>query len=212
VLRAGLLRLTMTPPQEWRALEATLRPFIARRVATPADVDDVLQETFTRVHRGASQVADDERFGPWVYRVARNAIADHHRMRARHPVRGDDVPEVPEVRDEERVFTCRIDEHISAMVEMLPEPTRTTLRLSELEGRSQADIARALGVPLTTVRSRVQRGRARLREMVEAMCAVEVDARGRLVSCDHRADGCCGPARDEVSHAPLARGVREGSA
>jgi RNA polymerase sigma-70 factor (ECF subfamily) len=201
----------MTPTHEWRALEATLRPFIARRVATPADIDDVLQETFTRVHRGASQVADDERFGPWVYRVARNAIADHHRMRARHPVRDAEAPEVPEALDEERVFTCRIDEHIGTMVELLPEPTRTTLRLSELEGRSQADIARALGVPLTTVRSRVQRGRARLREMVEAMCAVEVDARGRLVACDHRADACCGPARDEGSHTPLARAVREGS-
>lgn len=202
----------MTPTHEWRALEATLRPFIARRVATPADVDDVLQETFARVHRGASQVADDERFGPWVYRVARNAIADHHRMRARHPVRSDEGPDLPEVRDEERVFTCRIDQHIGALVDSLPEPTRTTLRLSELEGRGQADIARDLGVPLTTVRSRVQRGRARLREMVEAMCAVEVDARGRLVACDHRADACCGPARDEVSHAPLARGVTEGSA
>lgn len=200
------------PTHAWRALEATLRPFIARRVATPADVDDVLQETFTRVHRGASQVADDERFGPWVYRVARNAIADHHRMRARHPVRCDDGAEVPEVLDEERVFTCRIDQHIGALVDFLPEPTRTTLRLSELEGRAQADIARDLGVPLTTVRSRVQRGRARLREMVEAMCAVEVDVRGRLVACDHRADACCDPARDAVLLAPLARTVREGSA
>ncbi|MFO0626298.1 MAG: sigma-70 family RNA polymerase sigma factor [Polyangiales bacterium] len=202
----------MTPAQTWRALESTLRPFIARRVATPADVDDVLQETFTRVHRGASQVHDDERFGPWVYRIARNAIADHHRMRARHPLRGDEAPEVAEATEEERVFTCRIDEHITALVELLPEPTRTTLRLSELEGRSQADIARTLGVPLTTVRSRVQRGRARLREMVEAMCAVEVDARGRLVACDHRADVCCGPAHDASTHDPMAGCVAEGRA
>lgn len=195
MLRAGVLRLTMAPGPEargaWRALDATLRPFVARRVPTPADVDDVLQETFARIHRGAAGLRDGERLGPWIYRVARSAIADHHRMRARHPLRDAEPPDVAETPDDARVFACRIDEHLGALVELLPEPTRATLRMTELEGRSQAEVARALGVPETTVRSRVQRGRARLREMVEALCAVELDAGGRLVACDPRGAPCC---------------------
>ena len=42
----------------WRELESRLRPYIARRVASTADIDDVLQETFVRVHRGVAELAD----------------------------------------------------------------------------------------------------------------------------------------------------------
>ena len=44
------------------------------------------QDAFLRMQRGLAGLRDDERFGPWVYRVARSAIADHHRAAARHDV------------------------------------------------------------------------------------------------------------------------------
>lgn len=186
---------------DWQALVSTLRPFIARRVDAPADVDDVLQETLLRLHRGVGALHDDDRFGPWMYRVARNAVADHRRARTRHPVAHCEAPEVPEVPDEARAFACEIDQHMAALVMMLPEPSQTAVRLTELEGRSQAEVARLLGVPMSTVKSRVQRGRQRLRAMVEALCVVTVDAGGRLVQCEHRTDvACCAPpATDDVT-------------
>src|SRR5690349_17956750 len=70
----------------WREVEARLRPYVARRVASPTDIDDVIQETFVRMHRGLATLEVEERFGPWVYRVAASAIADHRRARARHPL------------------------------------------------------------------------------------------------------------------------------
>jgi len=73
-------------------LEARLRPFVARRVS-PGDVDDVLQDVYLRVQRGLSAIRDDERFGPWVYRVARSAIAEQRRTRARHPLAIGEAPE-----------------------------------------------------------------------------------------------------------------------
>src|SRR5688500_10028379 len=69
----------------WKELEQRLRPFIARRVASSADVSDVLQDVFLRMQRGLSGLRDDDRFGPWVYQVARSAIGDYQRDRARHP-------------------------------------------------------------------------------------------------------------------------------
>src|SRR3954447_22963073 len=81
-----------------RDLEAKLRPFIARRVS-PSDVDDVLQDVFLRVQRGVAAIRDDERFGPWVYQVARSAIAEQLRARARHPLAGGD-PEASEAAGE----------------------------------------------------------------------------------------------------------------
>ena len=78
-------------------LEARLRPFVARR-ASPPDVDDVVQDVFLRVQQGLPALREEERFGPWVYQVARSAIAEQRRVRARHPLAGGEPPEVPRHR------------------------------------------------------------------------------------------------------------------
>lgn len=70
----------------WSELDSKLRPFIARRVRSEVDVDDVVQEVFLRMQRGLGGLRDEERFGPWVYRVARSAIGDHQRAAAKHRV------------------------------------------------------------------------------------------------------------------------------
>jgi RNA polymerase sigma-70 factor (ECF subfamily) len=187
--------MTMIAPDArdaWASLERTLRPYIARRVHASADVDDVLQDTMLRLHRGASTLRNEERFGPWVYRVAQRALIDHLRARARSPIASVDPVDEATSHDEERVLACRVDEHLALLVALLPEPYRSAVRATELEGMSQSEFARREGIALSTVKSRVQRGRARLRAMIEALCKVTVDARGHLVACDPRDDdGCC---------------------
>src|SRR6188472_2874436 len=85
----------------WNELEARLRPYVARRVASAADVDDIVQEIFVRMQRGLTGLRDEERFGGWVYRIAEHVIVDHARARAREPfVRLPEVPERPGAEDE----------------------------------------------------------------------------------------------------------------
>ncbi len=85
----------------------------------------------------------------------------------------------------------------AAMLSFLPilAPAHAeALRAVDLEGRCQADVARELGVPLSTLRTRVQRARAELRALVLRCCAIELDVRGRVLACEPRdAAGCvCG--------------------
>ena len=54
--------------------------------ATPSDVGDVLQDIYVRIQAGAGKLRDTERFGPWVYQVARSVLVDHGRARARRPL------------------------------------------------------------------------------------------------------------------------------
>jgi hypothetical protein len=77
-----------------RELEVRLRPFVARRVPK-SDVDDVLQDVFLRAQRALPELRDEERFGTWMYRVARSAIAESHRQRSRHPIADADDAEAP---------------------------------------------------------------------------------------------------------------------
>ena len=146
-----------------RELELKLRPFVARRVSSAADVDDVVQDVFLRMQRGIASLRDDERFGAWVYQVARSAIADHRRARARHPLTDREPDEPIEERDE------RVDlaAYVAPFVAMLPSPYREALTLTELEGLTQREAAEMLGISLSGMKSRVQRGRTQLRELFE---------------------------------------------
>ena len=63
----------------WTRLNADLRRFIRRRVADDHLADDLLQETFVRVHRNIGSLQEADRLAAWVYQIARNVIHDHHR-------------------------------------------------------------------------------------------------------------------------------------
>lgn len=172
----------------WREVEARLRPFVARRVA-PSDVDDVVQETFVRVYRGLATLEDGERFGAWVYRIAGNAIADHERQRARHPSvpgAGDDERSATTAADAEDDLESELAECIALFVARLPSPYREAVTLTELQGLTQKDAAAMLGVSLSAMKSRVLRGRERIRRMFEDCCEISVDCRGHVIQCTAR--------------------------
>ncbi len=181
-----------------RELEAKLRPFILRRVRSEVDADDVLQDVFLRMQRGLAGLRDDERFGPWVYQVARSAIVDHQRVAAKHRVvDGGDGDEQPTVADEDdRTVEEELASYIATFVAMLPSPYREALTLTELEGLAQKQAAAMLGISVSGMKSRVQRGRQQLRKALDECCHIALDARGRVVSCEPRSDGklpdgCC---------------------
>jgi RNA polymerase sigma-70 factor (ECF subfamily) len=195
VLRPNLLHaegcnvIESTARGAWQDLEARLRPFVARRVRSSADVDDVVQDIFLRMQRGLAGLRDDERFGPWVYRVARSAIADHHRGAARHAVSSAPADDEPAPTSDEEgdpeayaaVLGC-----IAPFVATLQPPYREAITLAELEGVTQREAADMLGVSVSAMKSRVQRGRMQLREALDSCCRIALDGRGRVQGCEPR--------------------------
>jgi RNA polymerase sigma-70 factor (ECF subfamily) len=173
----------------WSEIERRLRPFVARRVASVADTDDVLQEIFERMQRGIEGLRDGERFGGWVYRIAESVIADAGRARARD--RLVPVERVPETSDSESAdavaeLQAELGECVALFVARLPSPYRAAITLTELEGLTQRDAADMAGISISGMKSRVQRGREKIREMFDECCRISVDCRGRVVACEPR--------------------------
>ena len=174
----------------WNEIEARLRPYVARRVASSADVDDILQEIFVRMQRGLADLRDGERFGGWVYRIAKNVIVDSARARAREPVVANaeiSDPSDSDGSDEVDALQSDLSECVALFVARLPSPYREAITLTELEGLLQKDAAEMLGISPSGMKSRVQRGRDKIREMFDACCRISVDCRGRVVECEPRA-------------------------
>jgi len=173
----------------WQDIERRLRPYVTRRVASAGDVDDVLQEIFVRIHRGLSALRDGERFGGWVYQVARSAIADAARARARSAL--ELVGESPEIATPEADEGDELEGELGACVALfvarLPTPYREAVMLTELQGLTQKDAAEMLGVTLPAMKSRTLRGREKIRDMFAECCRISLDCRGRVVACEPRA-------------------------
>ena len=172
----------------WRDIEARLRPYVARRVPSPAEVDDIVQEILVKIHKGLATLNDDERFGGWVYRIAEHAIADAARARARTPVaEARDIGAEPDASANDAIdLQLELGECVALFVARLPSPYREAITLTELQGLTQKDAADMLGVSLSGMKSRVQRGRERIRAMFEECCEISVDCRGRVVECESR--------------------------
>jgi RNA polymerase sigma-70 factor, ECF subfamily len=199
----------------WRDIEARLRPYVARRVASAAEVDDIVQEVLVRVHKGLATLRDEDRFGGWVYRIAARTIADAVKSRARDPIaRGADVVDVVEAvdggADEAADLQLALGECVALFVARLHSPYREAITLTELKGLTQKEAAEMLGTSLSGMKSRVQRGREKIREMFEECCEISVDCRGRVVDCEARdreqvPEDCRGAAASWAAGSPNRR-------
>lgn len=187
--------MTSPPTTEsiWLSLSADLRRFIRRRVPDDHAADDLLQETFLRIHRGLGTLQDGDRLAAWVYRIARNVVNDHHRKPAAVtvPLEEFDPPAVAPA-------DCASDgcDHagwLADMVRSLPDGYRDAVRLGEIDGLAQQDVAERLGLSESGAKSRIQRGRAMLRGLVERCCRLELDHRGAIIGCNPKSDPplCC---------------------
>ena len=76
------------------------------------------------------------------------------------------------------------------MVEELPEPYREAVRLADLEGVPQTELAERLGISVSGTKSRVQRGRQMLRKELEECCRFEFDRRGKVIDFTPKGE-CC---------------------
>lgn len=178
------MKVQTTTDAIWTRLSAELRQFIRRRVFDDHIADDLLQETFVRVHRNIGTLQDEERLAAWVYQIARNVVHDHHRSVQKAIMALTDTAPLAQQDDHERRIGCDDTTWVDEMIRSLPDVYRVALRLAEIEELSQQEVADRLGLSLSGAKSRIQRGRAMLKDSLEACCTFELDGRGRVMSCD----------------------------
>jgi RNA polymerase sigma-70 factor (ECF subfamily) len=208
--RRGEVIMTKTTEELWQLLHDGLRAFIAKRVNDQGHVDDILQEVFMRVHRQMDAVNDPHRVVSWIYQITRNAIIDHYRK----PGKQREVPaglsselevlnEVPisETIGDAAELRAELAGCLRPMIERLSHDYREAIILVEIEGLTQQAAAKQMGISLSGMKSRVQRGRARLKQMLDECCLIELDRRHGVLDYAVRDAACdaCKPPSQKVS-------------
>ncbi len=180
--------LTPTVENIWAEFAAKLGRFIRARVADPATAEDILQDVFLKIQSRLDQLKDPARLQSWLYLITRNAIVDHYRRHRETVEVAESLPAEPPQDDAEM---NELKAAFRRMIYSLPEPYRDALVLTELEGLTQKELAARLGISLSGAKSRVQRGRDQLKQMLLDCCHLEFDRRGGIIDCKPRTkDGC----------------------
>lgn len=169
----------------WANFAGQLRGFIRGRVYDHAAAEDILQETFIKIHRKLPELRADQKVEAWIWRIVRNAIADHfRRARREQPLVGAAEPATEPTTPERPDLACCLRK----FVDQLPSTQRDALLLTEWRGLSQVALARQLGLSASGAKSRVQRARAGLKELLEACCRFELDRRGNIIEMTPRVE------------------------
>jgi len=172
----------------WTTFSERLRRFIQVRVEDADDAEDLLQETFVRIHTRIDTLEDDTRLTAWVYQIARNIIIDYYRSRRNNLPLTDTIPVMPEFDDPSAEAEIAVG--LREMVAELPDKYRQAIMLTEFRGLKQIELAEQLGISVSGAKSRVQRGREMLRQSLLECCHFEFDRLGGMISYTPRPD-CC---------------------
>jgi RNA polymerase sigma-70 factor (ECF subfamily) len=155
-----------------------VRRILAQLNVASGDVEDLAQEVFLRIFRNLHRFRGQSSFYTWLYRITVNVFFDHNKKRKRADVRlarlQNALVDVTNVRHdgEDPYYACfnalTRDEFWRA-IEALPEAFRTVVAMREVDDLSYEEIAAATGISIGTVRSRLSRARARLKELLRPM-------------------------------------------
>lgn len=212
--------------QVWVEFSDRLRAFIWRRVDNTADAEDILQDVFLRIHRHVDALEHRERLVSWLFQVTRNAIIDYYRAPARrHELLAGAPPELEQAAARASAWAGEDNDPagqagrelahcLRPMLSRLPPHYREAVSLIDLDGLSQQEAASRVGLSLSGMKSRVQRGRRALAGVMHDCCRIDTDAGGRVMNYEVRDGGCggcadgCGPqwpVEEIASCPPLPR-------
>ena len=177
----------------WSDVHQGLHAFIAKRVADDVQADDILQEVFLRVHRQLGRLNDPDRVVAWLYRIARNTIVDYYRSRGRRRERpiglsGDMELIAPSSLSDDQSGRLRTElaACLRPMLDRISKDYREAVTLVELEGLTHQAAAKRLGLSVSGMKSRVQRGRKQLKQMLQDCCLIQLDRRGGVADYELR--------------------------
>ena len=136
-----------------------------------SEAEDLVQETYVRAMRFSHRFQPGTHLRAWLFQILRNTFLTFYRLREREAALAEDgVPDwdVPMFHDAPEDDRGAVDAHtdLERAMRRLPEEFRTVLLLAEVEGMPLEEVARVMGCPVGTVKSRIFRAKERLRVLL----------------------------------------------
>lgn len=160
-----------------------LTNYIYRFLGDMKECEDLLQETFLRVYRNRHSYRRIAKFSTWLYTIAGNLARSEYRKRKRRrlyslqSVNRDDEEYEVEIPDEtfapdKHTDSTIQDRYIQEALKQIPEEFREVVVLRDVQQLAYEEIAEITGLPMGTVKSRINRGRTKLQQLLSEIYTV----------------------------------------
>lgn len=162
-----------------------VKSFIFSKIKDDQITNDLLQETFIKVHTKLHTLKDDTKLKSWVFSIARHTVIDFFRENNLTVAFIDNENIIVEESEEHTEKDC-----LRGILKTLPKKYRYPLFLSDIKGLKQKDIANTLNLKLATTKSRIQRARNLIKQAYVKCCDYKVNEKGFLVGEVKRKEDC----------------------
>lgn len=156
--------------------------FIKSKVNNHHDAEDILQNVFVKISTGINDLSRKEKLQSWIYSITRNSIIDYYRTAGRSKgISSDDITDtfvLEEYNDSTKGLECCVMNFIN----QLPPEYKNIIIDVELNGAKQKDLVSKYQLAYPSIRSRVQRGREKLKAILLECCSIEADTRGNILN------------------------------
>lgn len=177
----------------YKQFHSDLLSYVKSKVRSREDAEDILQNVFVKISSGINKLDEDVKLKNWIFTITRNTIIDYYRVNAnkkKFAVSEELDDQIAEV--EEMDQTKGLDQCMGSMIRLLPDEYRDIIVESEIKGVKQKDLADKYGMAYPSMRSKVQRGRERLKQLFHNCCHIETDKLGNVIEAQGKSD-CGGP-------------------
>ena len=164
----------------WNEFQLPLIRFVSKRINQQEDVEDLVQNIFLKITNHIQELKDTEKLQSWIYQIARNAIIDYYRKDKSYLELPENLPST--VEPVEQSIYEEISDCIRPLINNLPEKYKWALEYTELNGHSHRKLSDELGISISGAKSRVQRGREKLKSLLISSCKLQTDAKGTVIS------------------------------
>lgn len=167
----------------WNKYSEELLGFLITRTGDRNLAEDLLHETFIKVHLKSGTLRDHTNLRSWLYKICSNILMDHYRE--------NKTQTSTEINSEEEQDDSHSPKHcLLPLIEKLPEIYRRALLLSEIKGLKQAKVAEILNISVSGAKSRIQRGKKMLQEGFMDCCDYTLNEKGMLTGEDRSEEEC----------------------
>lgn len=178
-------------PRFWKTYGNELQSYLRKHVKDNEIAKDLAQEIFLKVftycqrYEWSCEKAGVRNLRSWLFQMAHNTMIDHLRQQNRFVEIQEDKQAPAAHSNNAYAFATH---YLPPILSCLPKQYAEPLRLSDVEGHPQHEVAQLLGLSLSATKSRIQRARVMLRELLYECAYIETDQKGRMISFDIKPD------------------------
>lgn len=155
----------------WEEHQHALERFISIRISNKADSFDILHTVFFKMYRYCERKSDVSNIKAWLYQIAHHCIIDHYKMNSRFTELTADQLMVPPSKK----LQDGASKWVQPLLSLLPQKYAEPLKLADIQGFKQEEVANKLGLTLSATKSRIQRGRKKLKNKFNECGVLEIE-------------------------------------